>query len=179
MVQQPETNQDTWKKVSYVPTDVLPVHLQKGGHPLPSSTHAHSCGFPDGLLGGHHEVDGAFDGEVSAHDLQRDEKQERSHHCSAQLFRAQSRLEGILSSVACRPFTTLLLSVPCYLHGRRLSLRSASAPMVSADMQSLPPSSHSHTCTQVHTHTHTHIMESAPCTACLKASHSSEPPAAC
>ena len=82
-VQWPEQVQDTWEKVSYVPTDVLPVHLQEGGHPLPTRTHAHSVGFPDGLLDGRHEVNGAFDGEVSAHDLQRNEKRERSHHCSA------------------------------------------------------------------------------------------------
>jgi len=81
-MQQPEVVQDTWKKVSYVLTDGLPVHLQKGYHPFPSSAHTHSFGSQEDILEGHHEVNGAFQGEVSAHSLQRNEKQERSHHCS-------------------------------------------------------------------------------------------------
>jgi len=68
-VQQPTKVPDTWKKVSYVPTDVLAIHLQKGDHPPPSSTHTHSFGLPEGVLDGHHEIYGVFQGEASAYNL--------------------------------------------------------------------------------------------------------------
>ena len=87
-MQQPTKVQGSWKKVSYIPTDVLSMHLQKGDHPLPSSTHTHSFGLPEGVLDGHHEIYGVFQGEASAHNLQRNEKQRDPITALHQLFKA-------------------------------------------------------------------------------------------
>ena len=75
-------------EVSYIPIDVLSIHLQKGDQPLPSSTHTRSFGLLEGVFDGHHEVCGVFQGEVSAHNLQRNEKQRDPTTALHQLFKA-------------------------------------------------------------------------------------------